>query len=278
MESADDARGDRPLEPERVPDRDDGVADPDGVRVCEGERRERLGRHVDLQHRQVRGRIRADDRRPDRVLVREADLDARGALDDVIVRDDVAVLVDHEARPERLLCLARDGIAEDVDAGLPVRGRGDLDDARPAATVDSGDVDGGRAGRRRDSRLLRGDRSRLDERRGIVERADRPRAGERHAATEKGSGGERGDRSRGGREPARACGAGRIGASRSADGARGLGKAHHRRYRRRAVNPGLRVVKPRLRPSRRSSRPARGRRRALRRAYGRARRRQRAPR
>jgi hypothetical protein len=35
LERADDARGDRPLEPERVSDRDDGVADPDDVRVCE---------------------------------------------------------------------------------------------------------------------------------------------------------------------------------------------------------------------------------------------------
>ncbi len=39
---------------------------------------------------------------PQRVLVREADLDLVGALDHVVVRDDVAGLVDHEAGAERL--------------------------------------------------------------------------------------------------------------------------------------------------------------------------------
>ncbi len=146
----------------------------------------------------------------------------------MVVRDDVAVLVDHEARPERLLGLALDGVAEDVHAGPARRGRRDLDDAGPAAAVDGGDVDPGGAGLGGGARRLRRDRGGLDDGRRVVERADGPRAGERHAATEKGSGGERGDRSRGGREPTRACRAGRVGASWGIEVVGRLGKAHSR--------------------------------------------------
>ena len=49
-----------------------------------------------------RWRVAADDRRAQRVLVREADLDPVGALDHVVVGDDVAGFVDHEFRAERL--------------------------------------------------------------------------------------------------------------------------------------------------------------------------------
>ena len=83
-------------------DRDDRVADLDRVGVGERERRQGLGVDVDLEQREVRGRVGTDDRGLDRVLVREADLDLGGAVDDMEVRDDVAFLVDHEPRAERL--------------------------------------------------------------------------------------------------------------------------------------------------------------------------------
>ena len=60
------------------------------------------GAGVDLQQGDVGGRIAADERRLERVVVREAHLDRGRAVDDVVVRDDVPLLVDHEARAERL--------------------------------------------------------------------------------------------------------------------------------------------------------------------------------
>ena len=70
-------------------------------------------------------------------MIGEADLDVGGAFDDVIVGDDVAGLVDHEARAERLLARrleGRSGGGIGLDGGLAA-GR-DLDDARRAAPVD----------------------------------------------------------------------------------------------------------------------------------------------
>ena len=60
--------------------------------------------------------IGADDSGRHGVLVREADLDLRRAVDDVEVRDDVAVLVEDESGAERLLLLPRHRIAEGVGA------------------------------------------------------------------------------------------------------------------------------------------------------------------
>src|SRR5207245_5250839 len=73
-------------------------------------------------------------------VVREADLDARGPLDDVVVRDDVTRLVEHEARAERLLrLLARraERVAEErIRLNLLDRDCRDLDDPGRAAAVD----------------------------------------------------------------------------------------------------------------------------------------------
>jgi hypothetical protein len=60
---------------------------------------------VDLQDGDVGRRVSADDPSLDPVFPGEVDEDLVGALDHVIVRDDVAVLVQHEARPERLRAL-----------------------------------------------------------------------------------------------------------------------------------------------------------------------------
>ena len=64
-------------------------------------RRERLRGQVDLQQGEVGGGVDADEGRLHGLAIREADLDLLGALDDVVVGDDVAVLVDHEAGAER---------------------------------------------------------------------------------------------------------------------------------------------------------------------------------
>ena len=58
-----------------------------------------------LQHRDVGRGVGADDARLHVVAVREADLHRLRAFDHVVVRDDVAGLVDHEAGAERLLLL-----------------------------------------------------------------------------------------------------------------------------------------------------------------------------
>ena len=72
-----------------------------------------------------------DDRRLDAVVAREIDLDLAGAFDHVVVRDDVAVLVDDEPGAERNAGLrAEEGIAR-------VDGRGgDLEDAGACVLVD----------------------------------------------------------------------------------------------------------------------------------------------
>ena len=105
LHGTDDAGGGGPVEPERIPDRDDRIADPHVVGVTELQRRQAAGTRLDPEDGDVGGGICADDLRLQRVLIREADLDLVGALDHVVVRDDVAGLVDHEARAERLLWL-----------------------------------------------------------------------------------------------------------------------------------------------------------------------------
>ena len=89
--------------------------------------------------RRCRSRVAADERRPQRVLVREADLDVVGPLDHVVVRDDVAGLVDHEAGAERL---PRHGLLVGRRERRVVRRRRrrrDLHDAGRGARVDLAD-------------------------------------------------------------------------------------------------------------------------------------------
>ena len=139
LKRADDSGGHGAVEPERIADRDDRVADVHVIRVPEGKRRQRLGVDVDLQHGDIGRGIGSHDSSFHALVVREADADGARALDDVVVRDDVAGLVDHEARAERLLALAlRDGKAEEGVDRLPADDlrRRHLDDARGGAPVD----------------------------------------------------------------------------------------------------------------------------------------------
>ena len=106
------------------------------VGVAELERRQPTRARLDAEDGEVGRGIAADELRRQRVLVREADLDRVGALDHVVVRDDVAGLVDDEAGAERLL-RARGRERGAGRFGVAARGRrGDLDDARRGAVVD----------------------------------------------------------------------------------------------------------------------------------------------
>jgi len=55
---------------------------------------------ADLEDREVGGRVASDDPRGDAIVAREIDLDLLRVFDHVVVRDDVAVLVDDEAGAE----------------------------------------------------------------------------------------------------------------------------------------------------------------------------------
>ena len=98
LERAHDSGGRGAVEPEGIPDRDDRIADADDVGVSDGEWRERTRRGLDAEHCEIRGRVGSDDLGLDRVAVREADGDLTRVAYDVVVRDDVAGLVDDEAR------------------------------------------------------------------------------------------------------------------------------------------------------------------------------------
>ena len=139
LERAHDPGRDGAVVAERVADRDHRVADADGVGVAERQRRQRPRVRVDLQHRDVGRGVGADDLRLHALVVREADVDRARVLDDVVVRDDVAGLVDHEAGAERLgALLGRKGEPEErVDTRRrdDLR-RGHLDDPRCGVPVD----------------------------------------------------------------------------------------------------------------------------------------------
>ena len=124
VQGADDAARDGLLEPEGAADRDHAVADLHAARVAERERVKKRLRRVDLDHGEIGRRVGADDRRLVGVAVPEPDRHRLRAVDDVVVRDDVAVRVDDEARALRTAarCCRRTGSAES-------RRDRDLDDA-----------------------------------------------------------------------------------------------------------------------------------------------------
>jgi hypothetical protein len=111
-------------------------------------------RRVDADHREVGGAVGAEQLDRDGVAVlAEADLQRGGAVDDVLVGDDVALVVDHEARPGGLAVLL---------VGL------DEDDAGGDAAVDALDVDGAAVRRRRRDGGRRGRRGGGAGARGLV--------------------------------------------------------------------------------------------------------------
>ena len=92
-------------EPEGIADGDDRIADLDGPRGAERQRRELEAGRVDLQQREVGGLVLAEDLGVDALLVGELDRDLRGAVDHVGVGEDGAGLVDDEARARGLALL-----------------------------------------------------------------------------------------------------------------------------------------------------------------------------
>ena len=125
----------RPIEPERIADRICGVPHPDRSGVPEHERMEcrRWGR--DANDGDVAGGVDADDLRRVRASAGEPDPDTACARHDVVVRDDVAAVVDHEAGAEGAdpLLLGRGEGGRRDDVRLRV---GDDDDARGVLAVD----------------------------------------------------------------------------------------------------------------------------------------------
>ncbi len=105
LQRRDDAARERPIEAEGVAQRERRIAHSNGRRVAQLERpdvRHRAGAHA--QHREVVGRVGAEHDRGDGLAIAELDLDAvvrLGAVDDRVAREDVAGVVDHEARPGR---------------------------------------------------------------------------------------------------------------------------------------------------------------------------------
>jgi hypothetical protein len=88
-----------PGQPEGVADGHHPLADLDAVGVAERDRGE-LALRLDLDERHVGARVLADDLRLEALAVGEGHAHLVGALDHVAVRQDVALVVDHEARAE----------------------------------------------------------------------------------------------------------------------------------------------------------------------------------
>ena len=115
-------RGDREGEPfaERIADGQHPLADAGVVAVAERHRRQRLG--VDLEDRDVGVGIGADDLGLELPPVEQPDRDLLGALDHVVVGQDVAVGRDDEARAAALLDL---GLLAEARGEEPLHARRD---------------------------------------------------------------------------------------------------------------------------------------------------------
>ena len=141
LERAHDSRRDGAVEAERVSDRDHRVADPHVRGVAQCQRLERLLVGVDLEQRDVRGGVTADDLGVVGLVV-QVDRHLRGALDDVGVGDDVAAVVDHEAGSRRRPSLA---LRKEIEGRLRSLNhlRAHECDARPVLLVDLMDAHAG---------------------------------------------------------------------------------------------------------------------------------------
>ena len=120
LEPGDDAGARRPLEPERVADREDRLSDCDAPRRAERERMQSRGGHVDVDDREVGRRVCADQRALGARPVGEPHVDRRRVAHHVRARHDRPVGVQHEpgARRRRLLpALRRAGWRGHLDHG-----------------------------------------------------------------------------------------------------------------------------------------------------------------
>jgi hypothetical protein len=100
-ERADDAERHGLTKPERIADRNDVVSDGERIRVADLARSETAG--IDLEQRDIRLWIAADELRRELLTIGEIDDDLVGVLDDVMIRQHVAVArVDDNAGASRL--------------------------------------------------------------------------------------------------------------------------------------------------------------------------------
>ena len=121
VEGADNAARHAALElkAHRVADGDGRLADDNLVGVRKRCRRQVFG--VDLDDGEVRDLIRADDLALEATAIGQRDDELLGAVDDVVVRDDVAVTLEDDARADALRLdrvvepVARDGLVGDAD-------------------------------------------------------------------------------------------------------------------------------------------------------------------
>src|SRR5215207_1336599 len=157
LEAGDDAGRQRPVEPERVADGQDLLADREAVAVAHRHDLERLAHAGDLDDGEVGVGVAADDARRVGLVAAEADGDLVGVLDDVVVSQDVPLVVDDgagaAAAPAGVEVAARLARRADRDAGdaggrlfAAVEGRGRLvQAAAPAVEArDAGRRDEGR--------------------------------------------------------------------------------------------------------------------------------------
>ena len=144
VQRADDAGGDGAGEAERVADGHDRLADDDLRGVADGHRDEVARRVVQQEDREVGRRVGADDLGVVGAAVVERDADRRvgaGAGGHVVVGEDVALVVDDDARALAAGLAARDGDRDDARGdGLGGRGpvrrrRVALDDLRRRRAV-----------------------------------------------------------------------------------------------------------------------------------------------
>src|SRR5215469_2090445 len=112
---ADDAVRHGLRQAERITDGEHHVADPQLIGLPEGDDGE--VRHVDLEHCQIGIRVHADDLRIRDPAVRELHADGTGVRNHVIVRHDVADLIDDDARAQAALdalLVLRQYVAEEL--------------------------------------------------------------------------------------------------------------------------------------------------------------------
>jgi hypothetical protein len=135
IERGDDAGGQAPVETERIADGEHLLADAQVVARADRHRFERLAGRADEQHGDVMSLARTHQRGRIVPAVRELDRGLGRAGDDVHVRDDVPLLVPHEARAGAARH-ARDVARPEIDDAVA---RGDVDH-RPLPRLEHADV------------------------------------------------------------------------------------------------------------------------------------------
>ena len=126
---------------ERITDRQDDIADFDVVRVTQRQHWEITCR--DLENGDVRLRIRPDQIRFEAPFIREVNIDFVSTFDDVVIRNDITLLTDDDARPGTLASARGGLIGERPKAGAEKRCIKMLPDRRAVLRHRHGDAHNG---------------------------------------------------------------------------------------------------------------------------------------